>query len=211
MPVNRMAARLAGLIAAGGLAAASLAGCGAGRFVPVSPPGKVVGQGIVWRVGNLQSTFTTREKWLRLTLKNLGGDPLRLLWDGALYVDQLGRTWPFRAYVVKGGQGRLAFLRPRALFGDSDREDKGPYFKEAPEIIPPGRSLDVYLIPAKNIWPEVGLVLKDRQERGLPIPRLNLPGQTIRPMNYGPTFSVILIVEGPRRTTRRRFTFRYRR
>lgn len=186
-------------------------GCGSGGgFSPVAPPGKVSAAGVIFKAGRLQATFNHRPRWIRVALKNLGTSPLRLLWDGALFVDHLGRAWPTRAYVVKAGDARLSWLRPRGLFGGSGSESVGPYFQDAPETLAPGATLEAYLIPRKNIWPEVGLVLKDRQERGLPIPRLGLPGRTVRPIEYGPNFSVILIVEGPDRTDKRRYTFRYR-
>jgi hypothetical protein len=198
------------LAAALGLAATAMFGCAKGRFVPVSPPGKIDRSGIVFQAEGLRATFATEKNWVRVTLKNVGPDPLRMLWDGALFVDQLGRSWPFKAFVVKGDQYTFYFLRPRPLFGRWADQQQGPYFDDAPETIASGKSLVVYLIPAKNIWPEVGLVLKDRQDRNLPIPRLSLPGQTIRPIQYGRSFAVILIVEGLQRTARRRFTFRYR-
>ncbi len=194
-----------------GLAALVGTGCGSrGGFSAVSPPGKVSKAGVVVRTGRLQATFNHRPKWIRVTLRNLGSSPLRLLWDGALFVDYLGRSWPTQAFVVKGGGARFAWLRPPGLFGRSKSESVGPYFQDAPEILAPGATIEVYLIPRKNIWPEIGLVLKDRQDRGGPIPRLGLPGRTIRPIEYGPNFTVILIIEGPDRTAKRRYTFRYR-
>ena len=182
-------------------------GCEAkGRYFPVAPKGSIVQNGVKFVRPELSATFSPRTRWIRVRLVNRAEYQLRFLWDGARFVDQQGRSWPVKVVYVRRLK-RSPFQRNR----NAQIAPRRPvtFLDDAPEILGPGARLEALIIPKNNIWPERGLVLLDRKDRGVPLRRLSLSGRVIRPILYGRMFSVILVVEGRTRTRRLRYTFKY--